>query len=224
MPGQGLPRDDEQNVRTAIHRRANSSPHEHTTGKIGLQPLRLRSVSIKTKYESRDEVEKRLKASTLELLLDLAPDDLTLRQIAEKSECHHPNISTYFGSKAGLFEAVFPLAAAAIVQTNIPALFVQPSKELVRLVRLAAWLENNSADFFHQLSERPLLDVLTAIYTDRFKINEADALRLSQRLIALMMGAILYPSAIGLQSHDFAQQFELEMRIVQHLTKDSPTS
>lgn len=192
--------------------------------RFGLQPLQFQSVRIKTKYESRDEVEKRLKASTLELLLDLAPDELTLRQIAEKSQCHHPNIPTYFGSKAGLLEAVFPLAAVAIAQTNIPALFVQPSKELVRLVRLAAWLENNSADFFHRRPGRPLVNALSEIYSSRFKINETDAHLLSQRLAALMMGAILYPAAIGLQSHDFARQFELEMRIVQHLAKDSPTS
>lgn len=181
-------------------------------------------MSIKTKYESRDEVGKRLKATALELLLDFSPDDITLRQIAEKSQCHHPNISSYFGGKAGLLEAVFPFAVAAIVQTNIPSLFVQPSKELVRLVRLAAWLENNSADFFHRRPGRPLVNALSEIYSSRFKINETDAHLLSQRLAALMMGAILYPAAIGLQSHDFARQFELEMRIVQHLVKDSPTS
>lgn len=181
-------------------------------------------MSNKTKYEPRDEVEKRLKATTLELLLDLPPDDITLRQIAEKSECHHPNIPTYFGSKAGLFEAVFPSAVAAIAATNIPSSFRQPSKELIRLVRLAAWLEKNSVDFFDKRPGRPLVKTLSEIYINRFHINELDAHLLSQRLMALMMGAILYPSAIGLQSDEFVQQFDLEMRIVQHLAKDTPTS
>lgn len=218
---QRLPRDDAKTVYAVEFLSSRSSQQEHTIGKFVIQPLRLPLVSIKTKYESRDEVEKRLKITTLELLLDLPPDDITVRQIAEKSECHHPNIATYFGSKAGLYEAIFPLAAEAIAQTNIPALFVRPSKELVRLVRLAAWLESNSADYFHQLSERPLLTALSMIYTDRFKINEADAHLLAQRLVALMMGAILYPSVIGLQSHEFEQQFNLEMRIMQHLAADT---
>lgn len=180
-------------------------------------------MSIKTKYESRNEVEERLKATTLELLLDLPPDDITVRHIAEKSECHHPNIATYFGSKAGLFEAIFPLAAEAIAQTNIPASFVQPSKELVRLVRLAAWLESNSAAFFDQRSERTLLNALSSVYTDRFNINKSDAHLLAQRLVALMMGAILYPSVIGLQSDEFEEQFNLEMRIVQRLAGNTPS-
>jgi AcrR family transcriptional regulator len=224
LPGQGLTRDDVQNVCTAIQLGSNCPSTELTIGNLFVQPLRLSKVSKKTKYESRDEVEKRLQASTLELLLDLPPDDITLRQIAEKAECHHPNIPTYFGSKAVLFEAVFPGAVAAIAASNIPSSFRQPSKELIRLVRLAAWLEHNSVDFFDQRPGRPLLKTLSDIYISRFNVNELDAHLLSQRLVALMMGAILYPSTIGLQSDEFMQQFDLEMRIVQHLAKDTPIS
>jgi AcrR family transcriptional regulator len=178
-------------------------------------------VSKKQKYESRQDVEQRLVNTTFDLLLDHSPEDLTLRQIAVASKCHHPNIVNYFGNKSGLFEAVFPLVVQSIVQSNIPASFTEPTKELIRLVRLAAWLENHSENYFARQQQRPIIDTLVSIYIQRFKVSETDAHLLSQRLIASIMSAILHRPSINLQIEDFKKHFELEIRIARLLGSET---
>lgn len=198
------------------------SPPEGTPTPSRHHPLRLAQMSPHSKYESRDEVEKRLINTTLDLLLTRAPDDLTVREIARLAQCHHPNISNYFGNKAGLFATAYPLAVESIGTDILPQSFISPSPEIVRLVRLTAWLEANFEEFFSDRVERPLFTALTAVYTKRFKINEGDAALLAQRLAALMMAAVLHPSAIALKSEQFPAHFALEVRLAQLLATHPP--
>jgi AcrR family transcriptional regulator len=178
-------------------------------------------MSQKTKYESRAQVESRLISTTLALLLKYSADQISLREIAEKAQCHHPNITSYFGNKAGLLEAVFPLAVDSIAQLNIPMSFTKPSNELIRLVRLTTWLETNSEDFYDRMTECTIIDVLTGVFVNRFHLNATDAQLSVQRIIAMITTAILYPSVIGLKEEQFAQHFELEMRILKLLGENN---
>jgi AcrR family transcriptional regulator len=165
-----------------------------------------------SKYETREVVKARIIESTLQLLLDQSPADLTLRQIAQHAKCHHPDIATYFGGKLGLYKELLAIVAEVIATRGLPPTFAKPSAELVRLVRLTAWLDEQDPTFFINASERVIRDALTNL-----PINVAQLL--GQRLMALVLTAVLHPGSIGLQEQQFSEHFALEIKIAQLLGK-----
>ena len=81
-----------------------------------------------SKYETREVVRARIIESALQLLLDQSPADLTLRQIAQHANCHHPDIVMYFGGKLGLYKELLPSAADVIAARGLPCLlYTSPS-------------------------------------------------------------------------------------------------
>ena len=177
-------------------------------------------MSVKTKYEPREQVKERIIQITLDLLLTSSPKAITLRQIAAQAKCHHPDIPNYFGGKLGLLEAVYPLAVRAMTESNFPLTFSTPTPVLIRLVRLVSWLSEHDSDVFTRIKERPLLDALTNTYVDRFHLSNSDARLMAQRLMALMMSSVLSPEPLGFGPDQFAQHFDLELRIVQKLASE----
>ena len=165
-----------------------------------------------SKYETREVVRARIIESTLQLLLDQSPADLTLRRIAQHAKCHHPDIAMYFGGKLGLFKELLPFVAEIIAARGLPPTFEKPSIELVRLVRLTAWLDEQDPDYFKNASERVIRDALTNIYVQRFNLP----------IDALVFTAVLHPGSIGLQEQQFSEHFALEIKIAQLLAKNIP--
>lgn len=180
-------------------------------------------MSKNSKYESREVISARIIEITLKLLLKHSPDDLTLRQIATHAKCHHPDIVMYFKSKSGLYREVFTQAIVAMSVRGLPLAFEKPSLELIRLVRLAAWIEESDKQSLTGGSQRSLFDALKANYMQRFNLDQDTAQLLTQRLLALVMAAILHPTSIGLREQHFTKQFALETKIAtllaQHQTK-----
>ena len=175
-----------------------------------------------SKYETREVVRARIIESTLQLLLDQSPADLTLRQIAQHAKCHHPDIAMYFGGKLGLYKELLPFVAEIIATRGLPPTFAKPSIELVRIVRLTAWLDEQDPDYFKNASERVIRDALTNIYVQRFNLPIDVAQLLGQRLMALVFTAVLHPGSIGLQEQQFSEHFALEIKIAQLLAKNIP--
>ena len=173
-----------------------------------------------SKYESRDVIRARIINTTLELLLTHSPGDLTLRQIAASAGCHHPDIPTYFGGKAGLYREVFLHAVATMAARGLPQTFDKPSSTLTRLIRLAAWLEDDDSGYLASVDARSLFDVLTETYVKRFNLSTDTARLLVQRLMALVIAAVLHPKSIGLREHPFAEHFALETHIAELLAQN----
>ena len=173
-----------------------------------------------SKYETREVVRARIIESTLHLLLDQSPADLTLRQIAQHAKCHHPDIATYFGGKLDLYKELLPMVAEVIATRGLPPTFAKPSAELVRLVRLTAWLDEQDPAYFRNASERVLHDGLTNIYVKQFNLPIDVAQLLGQRLMALVFTAVLYTGAIGVQEQQFSEHLALEIKIAQLLGKN----
>jgi len=174
-----------------------------------------------SKYETREVVRARIIESALQLLLDQSPADLTLRQIAQHANCHHPDIVMYFGGKLGLYKELLPSAADVTAARGLPTTFTKPSAELVRLVRLSAWLDEQDPTYFINASERVIRDALTNIYIQRFNLPIDVAQLLGQRLMALVLAAVLHPGSIGLQEHQFSEHFALEIKISQLLGRNT---
>jgi len=174
-----------------------------------------------SKYETREVVKARIIESTLQLLLDQSPADLTLRQIAQHAKCHHPDIATYFGGKLGLYKELLPIVAEVIATRGLPPTFAKPSAELVRLVRLTAWLDEQDPSYFRNASERVLRDALTNMYVRQFNLPLDVAQLLGQRLMALVFTAVLHPGSIGMQEQEFSKHLALEIKIAQLLGKNA---
>ena len=172
-----------------------------------------------SKYENREVVRARIIESTLQLLLNQSPDDLTLRQIAQKANCHHPDIAKYFGGKLDLYKELLPSVVQVIAARGLPQTFAKPPAELVRLVRLTAWLDVQDPAYFRNTSERVLRDALTNMYVRQFNLPIDVAQLLGQRLMALVLTAVLHPGSIGLQEQQFSEHFALEIKIAQLLGK-----
>ena len=178
-------------------------------------------MATNSKYETREVVRARIIESTLQLLLDQSPADLTLRQIVQHAKCHHPDIPMYFGGKLGLYQELLPSVVQVIATRGLPPTFAKPSAELVRLVRLTAWLDEQDPAYFRNASERVLRDGLTNIYVQQFNLPIDVAQLLGQRLMALVFTAVLYPGAIGVQEHQFSEHLALEIKIAQLLGRNT---
>ncbi len=174
-----------------------------------------------SKYETREVVRARIIESALQLLLDQSPADLTLRQIAQHANCHHPDIVMYFGGKLGLYKELLPSAADVIAARGLPTTFTKPSAELVRLVRLSAWLDEQDQNYFQNERDRVLSDALTNTYAQQFGLQRDVAQMLVQRLMALVFSAVLHPGSIGLQEQQFSEHLALEIKIAQLLGKNA---
>ena len=165
----------------------------------------------KRKLESRTEVMNRIMDTTLDLLLEKSPDDLTIRDIAAAAHCHHPNIPSYFGGKTELMLAVLQRALSDI--TFEPEFLDPAQPRSVRAVRLYLWLIKNSS---LAPTGRPLLQNLINNYMSS-GLDEQTAELMAQRRISSMITLIAYPEILGLNPVQFARHVEFDERITKLL-------
>lgn len=165
----------------------------------------------KRKHESRTEVMNRIVDTTLDLLLEKSPEDLTIRDIAAAAQCHHPNIPAYFGGKTELMIAVLPRALSEIT-FELELLDPAPPRT-VRAVRLYLWLLKNSINI---PVGRPLLQNLVNNYVS-FGLDEQTAELMAQRRISSMITLIAYPEILQIDAAQLARHNEFDKRITKLL-------
>ena len=70
----------------------------------------------KIKSSKREDVEQKLIQAASELICDLGPNKITIRDIADHAGVNHGQIHHYFGGKKGLLEATYKQLAFEHVQ------------------------------------------------------------------------------------------------------------
>ena len=70
----------------------------------------------KIKNSKREDVEQKLIQAASELICDLGPNKITIRDIADHAGVNHGQIHHYFGGKKGLLEATYKQLAFEHVQ------------------------------------------------------------------------------------------------------------
>lgn len=163
-----------------------------------------------------------IRAAAVELLLNVAPEHLTIREIAERADVAHVCIPQYFGGKAELFADVYPVvaieAAQAFTWPETASAGIRP--ELLRLARLALWLAANHPDGVPGGS-RPLASGLRAFLIERYRLDDRTAELVVERLVALVLVFAGAPTAVSGAPIDLAAHIELEFRILDALSGDA---
>lgn len=172
----------------------------------------------KRRYRSRASSMEALRSAALEVLLTVGPEQVTIREIAERADVAHVYIPQYFGGKAELLADIYPTAAFEAAQA-----FAWPSAataamppELLRLARLALWLSANHPDGVPS-SARPLATRVTDAIVQTFQLDNVTANLITERLIALVVVYAGAPTAVSPEPIDLAAHINLEMRLLKAL-------
>ena len=182
------------------------------------------STPAKRSYVRKDEVKARLIAAAYELLQEKSPDDITIRDVAERANSHHRYIPDYFGGKLQLMIEVLPLTRDAL-QDKLQQLDFEgfPSPELVRFINLLGWLMRNGDQETRSPFTGELFETVTKLYQDVYGFDVEMARLLAKRLIGSVITMVLMPQAIWLEDGDAKDFFDLEKRMMLALAKDIET-
>ena len=167
----------------------------------------------------RHEARRNVLRATLELLSEREPDQITVREIAERAGHHHRFIQDWLGGKANLFAEAFQeinteLAGLIDFNRTSPA---GPDPLVVRAVRLMNWLVANDPASVTGERMRPVITRVQNMYQDRFGIDPEMARLLAQRMMFLMTGVVLFSDVFGMEQVDVPRQVELEFEIARRL-------
>jgi AcrR family transcriptional regulator len=167
----------------------------------------------------RHEARQNVLRATLDLLVERDPDQITVREIAERAGHHHRFIQDWFGGKTNLFAEAFRELALELA-TKID--FTKPNPTgpdplVVRSVRLMNWLVANEPTVITGDRMRPVINRLQQLYAERFGIDSDTARLLAQRMMFLMSGVVLFKDAFGLSTIDVPRQIALEFEIARRL-------
>jgi len=157
---------------------------------------------------------------TVELLRLHSPDEVGVRNIAERSGHNQRFVVEWFGSKVELFrQAFFRLADELRHTIQVPITGSTIPSEFVVIVRLMNWLVANDPGVFRNTTERPLLELMAAGYRQRFGLDERLSELLAQRLVAGAVSTILFGDALRMTPEDLQDQVVLEARVASLLAR-----
>ena len=169
----------------------------------------------KRRYRSRASSMEALRSAALEVLMTVGPEQVTIREIAERADVAHVYIPQYFGGKAELLADIYPAAAIEAAEVfswpGTTSLGIRP--ELLRLARLTLWLSANHPDGVPS-GPRPLATRVTNAITQTFELDDRTANLVTERLIALVLVFASAPTAISAEPIDLAAHIDLEMRLL----------
>jgi AcrR family transcriptional regulator len=169
----------------------------------------------KRRYRSRASSMEALRSAALEALTTVGPEQVTIREIAERADVAHVYIPQYFGGKAELLADIYPTAAIEAAQAfswpYVATAEIRP--ELLRLARLTLWLSANHPDGVPS-GPRPLATRVTNAITQTFELDDRTANLVTERLIALVLVFASAPTAISPEPIDLAAHIHLEMRLL----------
>jgi len=152
--------------------------------------------------------------STMRLLLDNRPEELTIRDITESVGLHHRYIPDYFGGKAELLAMIYPqVAQEAADAVTFPFAPSGVHPNIIRMARLAVWLSANHPNGVPH-AERPLQERITALLREQFGLTEDLAELVFQRLVASVVALAAFPDAVSPNPIDVGKHIELEMNLL----------
>lgn len=167
----------------------------------------------------RHEARQNVLNATLELLAERDPDQITVRDIAERAGHHHRFIQDWFGGKSHLFAEAFQEINVHVAQmidferTSTDG----PDPMIIRSVRLMNWLVANDPSLVTGERMRPVITRVQNMYQDRFGIEPETARLLAQRMMFLITGVVLFKDVFGFAEMDIPQQVALEFDIARSL-------
>lgn len=152
--------------------------------------------------------------AAIELLDERDPDQLTVREIAERSGHHHRFVQDWFGGKGGLMLEVMTILSADLArEIDLRPVRSEPDPRIVRVVKVLTWLVANSPDVVGGERMRPLVSRIENFFRDRFGVSADDARLLARHAVATIAGYVMFHDALGFDPDDFpkvvALQFEL---------------
>jgi AcrR family transcriptional regulator len=194
---------------------------------VGAPPHRASSLTEMSSTETeptrtrtpRHEARQNVLNATLELLTERDPEQITVRDIAERSGHHHRFIQDWFGGKANLFAEAFQEINAEIAQMIgfEGDVSTGPDPLIVRSVRLMNWLVANDPSSVTGERMRPVVNRVQNMYQDRFGIDADTARLLAQRMMFIMTGVVLFKDVFGVAEIDLPKQVALEFDIARRL-------
>ncbi len=162
--------------------------------------------------------------ATVELLRLHRPDEVGVRDIAERSGHNQRFVVEWFGSKVELFRQAFLRLADELRDTiQVPITSSTIPSEFVVIVRLMNWLVANDPGVFRDATERPLLELMAAGYRQRYGLDERLSELLAQRLVAGAVSTILFGDALRMTPEDLQDQVVLEARVASLLARHGLT-
>lgn len=160
--------------------------------------------------------------ATVELLRVCGPDEVGVRDIAQRSGHNQRFVVEWFGSKVELFrQAFFRLIADFKGTGQVLMSRSAPQPELMVIVRLMNWLVANNPRVFHDTAERPLLELMASVYRQRFGLTERLSELLAQRLVAGLISTILFGDLLRMSPEDLEEQIVLDARVASLLATHS---
>lgn len=180
------------------------------------------SSAPKRRQRTRAETMNLLRAATIELLDTTNPQDLTIREIADRAGVFHRYVPDYFGGKAELLADIYPTMQAKAVSGVAPLAGDSIRPEMIRFAQLAIWLSQNR-DSGIPSGPRLLLDQVVSTFTNDLNLDTTTALLLAQRLFAGVITIAAFPDIVGDEPINITAHRELELRIVQLLIRDAAT-
>ena len=167
----------------------------------------------------RHEARRNVLQATIELLAERDPDQITVREIAERAGHHHRFIQDWFGGKTSLFVEAFQeinTELAERIDFNRPNP-TGPDPLVVRAVRLMNWLVANDPASVTGERMRPVINRIQHMYQDRFGVDPDTARLLAQRMMCIMSGMVLFQDVFAIESLDVPRQLQLEFEIARNL-------
>jgi AcrR family transcriptional regulator len=147
------------------------------------------------------------------LLAERGPEEITVREIADRSGHHHRFVQAWFGGKVGLFRAVFDQLAAEMAERAPNTLGAQGFAPDTRLAaHLMNWLVATDPASLAEERPTPVLDNIVQVYL-ALGLETELAWRMARRLMATAMGMILFGDALGVAEDDIAGFVELEREL-----------
>ena len=167
---------------------------------------------------SRDVAQGNVLAATIELIREVGPENVTVRDIAKRCGHNQRFVIEWFGSKVELFRQAYLVMVREIDLGEVPLVGRSaPRPDLVVVVRLINWLVANDPDVFRDTEERPLIDAMVTVYEERFGLSARLAELMAQRVVAAAVATILFGDVLRMSPDDFREQIRLEIRLAQLL-------
>lgn len=155
------------------------------------------------------------------LLRELPPEQVTVRAVAERAGHHHRFVSEWFGSKAGLFRvALDALLDKALVGHSLLLQRGGMPPDVRTAIHLMAWLVANDQDQLTESRPSQFRDVLVTNFVEVLGLDPDLADLLAVRVVAGIIGIVLFGEVMGIDDDTFERMRELELRVALLLAAD----
>lgn len=162
----------------------------------------------------RDQGRRNIVGATIKLLRTHAPDEITVRQIAEASGHHHRMVQAWFP----LFLAVHEELNAEIARALTPPLGRGGISEQTRMTTvLMNWLIAADPSVFDGRGDTPVLDSVASIYESTYGLDPTQARMMAVRTVAGSVTLTLFPAAFGITEQDTVELAKFEIQLVELL-------